>query len=321
MTVQELVNYALQDIGVLDPGETPSATESNHAFALLNDLLSNWSAQAAPIYEITRDTITLTGAASYAVSTRPVKIKSAAILQGANMTYPAEVLDAAGWAAIPDKLAIAPHPRYAYYEDGYPNGRLHLAPVPATGGTVVLYAQKTMGAGGLFDNREGFALTGASSYTVGFSGNFVTERPAKLTSVEVQAVTAATKGLKIVDASDWAAFSDKGTQSLIADVLYYDGSFSAPTVYVAPKPAAGTLELYVYRALTALGSLGATISLPPGYGRAMRATLALELANGYGSPITTALQSNADDARASIFGLNQAVLGSPGAPPIEAPKQ
>lgn len=93
-------------------------------------------------------------------------------------------------------------------------------------------------------------------------------------------------------------------------MLYYDGNVAAPTIYVAPAPAAGTLELYTYEALATLANLSANIAFPDGYERALSAALAVELAPEYGRSLEGAAQK-AEDAETSIFGLNAALFGPP----------
>src|ERR1700692_38773 len=43
ITSQNLINGALQDMGRIAPGETPTVAASNAAFIILNELLSSWS--------------------------------------------------------------------------------------------------------------------------------------------------------------------------------------------------------------------------------------------------------------------------------------
>jgi hypothetical protein len=315
-----LIDRALALIAVIDPGETPSSDERDHALDVLNQIVSNWSAQALPIPQITRETITATGAASYALGTRPMKVKAAAVVSTATVSMPAELVSAEVWNAHIDKVVSAPFARVAYYEDGYPLGRLHLAPKPTTG-TVELFSDKPMRESGMLEIRESFALTGAASYTVGVGGNFATERPAKLKGVSVTAASSISKPLEIVSADKWAAYAEKGEQGNFGDVLFYDAGFPTATIYVAPRPTSGLIELYTLRALAAFSALADTITLPNGYEHALRHELAITLAPEYGAPVSKTLMENAANAKTAVFGLNQATLGHPGNPPLEKPEK
>src|SRR5262245_30892551 len=102
-TVQEFVNSTLRLIGVIASGETPSTDESNDAFATLNQLLSNWSAAAVPVYQVARDVIPLTGAANYTIAVRPVKLKSAHITTTNGVSMPVEIVTSERWSRFKDR--------------------------------------------------------------------------------------------------------------------------------------------------------------------------------------------------------------------------
>ena len=69
-TVQGFIDSVLRLIQVLDAGESASATESNHALEAANQMLSSWSAQGLPVYQLSTETIPLTGASSYTLAPR-----------------------------------------------------------------------------------------------------------------------------------------------------------------------------------------------------------------------------------------------------------
>src|SRR5215218_8238359 len=104
MTFQQLVNGALRSLGVIASGESPSTEESDDALVALNNLIASWTALGTPIYQLIKDTsVTLSGAASYALSTRPVRIQSASVIAANGTTMPLEIVTAEKWAQIPDK--------------------------------------------------------------------------------------------------------------------------------------------------------------------------------------------------------------------------
>lgn len=317
-TVQELVNDVLVDINVLAPGETPTSSESDAAFRALNRILSKLNAEGSYIPSVTRTAVTLTGASSYTLEARPLKIKAASVEATVTESLPVELVDAAGWAQAADKGTTSPHARVAFYEDGYPTGTLHLAPMPTTGGTLEMISAKSMRSG-VAEIQETLSLTGAASYTVGVGGTFATERPVEIKGLAVSASALVSRAAELVDEAKWAAYEAKGETSNFAEVLYYDAAVSSPKVYVAPKPAAGSLILYELRALTAFGSLGATITLPEGYEECLRKLLALDQCVSYGrADLVQVLGPLANEAKIAIGSLNEAVLGAPGAPPLNA---
>jgi hypothetical protein len=202
VTAQQFIDDALVDIGVIAAGETPTTEERDYALRLINQVLDNWSAEALPIYQITRETVVITGAPSYSLATRPVKIKSAQI--------------------------------------------------------------------------TGFGLT---------------------------------TPVKVVMAEEWSAGG--GTQAM--PHLWHDGGYPSGTVYLRPAPTGGSLELQSYRPFSTFATLSTSIAFPPGYELALRRALGLELAHGFGRPITPELAQLANNAKMSIQGLNAAVLGPPSA--------
>jgi hypothetical protein len=321
VTAQELINSSLRAIGVIASGETPSVDESADALVALNDLIESWTAQALPIFQITRSTVALTGAENYTLVTRPVKIKAATVTSTTTQDVPLQITDAAGWSGFQDKAGTADFAKVLWYEHGHPLGQLHLA--PKSNGTLNLISEKPIGAG-VMEVRETLSLTGAASYTVGVGGTLATERPVRVVGASIAAGSTMARDCRIVSAEEWASFPLRGAGGTFAEVLYCDGAYPSSTIRLGPKPASGgTLELYTYEALSTFSSPSESVTLPPGYERALRLALAVELGPEFGVPLTKALLDLATDAKMSIQGLNAAVLGVPGgvnpAPPAPAP--
>jgi hypothetical protein len=210
MTVQQLVNAALRTLGVIASGESPSTEESNDGLTALNGIIESWSALGMPIYQVTRETFSLTGAASYTIgtgqtwnTTRPQRIKSAAVVQS---------------------------------------------------------------------------------------------------SVE--------QSVRVVSAEEWAGIVDQGRTGKFADVLYWDSAYPIGTMYLWPAPTTGgSLLLYSYKPLATFAALTDSVTLPPGYERALRFALAADLASEYGRTLTPESAAAAAESKAAITNLNQIVLG------------
>jgi hypothetical protein len=86
VTVQELVNLALQDIGVLATGESPSSDESDDCFDTLNHIVQSWSIEGLTTYKQQHSTHTLTAgqmayqigpSAAWATAEKPIKVTAA----------------------------------------------------------------------------------------------------------------------------------------------------------------------------------------------------------------------------------------------------
>src|SRR5205085_8249294 len=89
--------------------------------------------------------------------------------------------------------------------------------------------------------------------------------------------------------------------------LYLDNAYPLATASLWPKPTSSStsLELVSLKEISAFAALTDTVSFPPGYERALRFALALDLAPEYGRPITPELIGLAAQAKQSIVSLNK----------------
>jgi hypothetical protein len=207
MTYQELIDRAFAKIGVIRPGQGASTEENSDALDTLKQLIDSWSAQGVPIFEITRTTVTMTGAASYALPARPTKIRAASVVTAAGLQMPA----------------------------------------------------------------------------------------------------------RVIKVEEWATIADKTRTGLFAEVLFCDGGFPEATVYLTPKPGAGTLELQSYFPIDTDIEAADTVAFPPGYERSLIAALAVDLATEYGRTVPPELAAVATEAMQAIANLNGDAIG--GNPP------
>ena len=153
------------------------------------------------------------------------------------------------------------------------------------------------------------SLSGAGSYTIGTGGDINAERPLAIRAAAVETSAGLSAGLEIIDAQAWAAILDKSATGALARQMYYNPSRPLGVIYLWPRPTAGgTLRLHAMHPLPAFTSLGQTIDLPPGYVRALRYGLALELAPEFGRDPAIVL-AQAQAAKAALAELNARVLG------------
>jgi hypothetical protein len=138
-TVLDLLKAAGRKIGVIASGQGFSTEEQADAFTCLNQLVDSWSAAGVPIYQITKTTVTLNGAASYALPDRPTKIQAAAVLTAAGLNKAPEIVTAAGWAGIPDKTRTGLLAEALYCDYNFPTANVFLSPKPGAG-TLELYS-------------------------------------------------------------------------------------------------------------------------------------------------------------------------------------
>lgn len=153
--------------------------------------------------------------------------------------------------------------------------------------------------------REEFTLIpGQQSYTMGPSGNFNTTRPLKIEKALLQDQSSNPKlelPIQILNLDEWASIAVKGTQSSIPTKLMSEGTDPLETVNVWPTPnTANKLVLYTWKPLTSFADLNTNIALPPGYFRALRYNLAVELCPEYGKSASTEIVAGALESKANI---------------------
>lgn len=154
-TTRDLIKGSLRLLGVIAPGESPTADEQSDALNALNEMLSSWSNERLLAYYRVREEFTLTsgqssrtiGTTGNFVTSRPQEIEEATIEdQSASPTaeYGLQILSFSEWAAIIQKDSTADVPTKLYYEPTYPNGTLNLWPVPSAANKIVLYSRKPL---------------------------------------------------------------------------------------------------------------------------------------------------------------------------------
>ena len=131
--------------------------------------------------------------------------------------------------------------------------------------------------------REQFTLTpGLNPHTIGPAGNLATDVP-----LNIEAATVTVGGVDYpiipVDYDDYAVIKLKTLSNVYPEYLYFDKSNPVlGQIYLYPVPStASTFNLYSRKALTQFSSLTDDIILPPGYERALKYCLAVDIAPEY----------------------------------------
>lgn len=141
-------------------------------------------------------------------------------------------------------------------------------------------------------------VTAASqaSYVIGAGEEWDGARPTAIAEAYVT-IDGYDYGLRVLTDSEYASEPNKTLESSVPESIYYDPAYPDGRVYVVPVPdTALTITLVHDEAFTALASVSTSLSFPPGYERALRYALAVELAPEFGkkpSPIviSTAAES------------------------------
>lgn len=152
--------------------------------------------------------------------------------------------------------------------------------------------------------REEFTLVASTqSYSIGSGATFDTVRPEFIKGAGIKESGNDSEFMMgvIQEIEEWQRISDKETTSNIPNMLWYSPTYPNGTVNVWPIPdAANTLVLYSEKPVTTFALSTTDFSFPPGWFRALRKNLAVELAPEYGRDVTVSLQKAAEDSYAAI---------------------
>jgi hypothetical protein len=157
--------------------------------------------------------------------------------------------------------------------------------------------------------RDTYTLVpGQQAYTIGPGGQFAAPRPAKIENASILVLdnpsAPVERGLRLLDAEQWAQIPVKSIASTIPTDLYNDRAAPVATLSLFPIPStANQLILSVYRALSAV-LLTDTVTFPPGYADAVRYGLACRLAPEWNLLIRPDVAAYAVEARAAIQLVN-----------------
>ena len=170
-TARELIEMALETLGVLDPHRSATSVQAQRGLRRLNNMVESWNASGRMIYTHERVSFVLTashnphtvgksingsGAGDFDI-VRPLKIDSASILRsGDENEYPVTPLSKEQYQDIPLKSTQSDYPAYLWYEKTFPLGNIHLYPQPQSALTIILYVWRQIDSGMALTDR--FAL-------------------------------------------------------------------------------------------------------------------------------------------------------------------
>lgn len=131
MTGQNIINAAMVRANIADAGVAPSGSESAAALITLNAMLGSWSASGVAVPKLTKASVAMTGAPSYALVTRPLKILSASCVH-ANVHQDVEICSADRWTKIEDKSRAGKFARHLLSDAGHPTTTIYVTPLAST---------------------------------------------------------------------------------------------------------------------------------------------------------------------------------------------
>lgn len=149
-------------------------------------------------------------------------------------------------------------------------------------------------------------VAGQAAYTLGPTGNWNGFRPLAIESAYVK-FQGIDYPLQLVDDDTYNSISLKTQGSPIPLWVWFNPSFPLASVVLWPVPADNsvTITMTCNLQFSQLANTAASISLPPGYTKAMRYALALELAPEYGITLRPEVIQLAQDAKADVKRINK----------------
>jgi hypothetical protein len=147
--------------------------------------------------------------------------------------------------------------------------------------------------------REEFTLApSTSAYTWGASGTFNSSRPIEVISAMLE-TGSQEMPLKILTTKEYAEIILKDLSG-VPEAVYFDGAYPLLGVSLYPVPSAADRAVFYSLKPFSTLTLSTELSYPPGYEKAIRYNLALDLAPEYGRQPDALIMQQAMDAKAEI---------------------
>lgn len=158
-------------------------------------------------------------------------------------------------------------------------------------------------------NRTVFPLiVGQQQYTLGVGGDFNMTRPAGIEDMSVlltQNTPIIELPLQIDQDEDWQRVTVKSVVSSFPLECYPDGDFPLNNLYFWPIPMAPcSVVLYTWKRIEPNVTLSSLINYPPGFERAFKFNLAIDIAPEYGLEAPPTVQKIAMNSKRRIKNLN-----------------
>lgn len=142
------------------------------------------------------------------------------------------------------------------------------------------------------------------SYTIGAAGDIVATRPVKIESAFCRAGDV-DYPVRVIDKARYDAIPDKTTTSDIPQFLYYDAAVTTGNINVWPVPSTGNvLHVTMWTVLSTLAAVGTTVTLPPGYERALAYNLAIDIAPEYEKTVSQEVAKVAKESLTALKKIN-----------------
>jgi hypothetical protein len=134
ITGQQAVNITLTQLAILQPGETPNASESGDALIVINNIIDSWAIQRLMNVGMSQTSVSLVnGTQSYTLSPVPPAIVACTFVDSNGATFPVKQLNAEEWDQIVDRNITANIVKGFFFDR---ISALWLTPVPKSGDVI-----------------------------------------------------------------------------------------------------------------------------------------------------------------------------------------
>ncbi len=159
--------------------------------------------------------------------------------------------------------------------------------------------------------REQFVINTTNPQTIGPTGLLSTARPTKILQAQFAAAgNNVDFNVEVVGYDDYEAIRLKSLQAVYPQYLYCDYAFPNASIYLYPISTGGTLTLSSEKPLSEFSAISQYIELPPGYSRALKYNLAVDIAPEYQLAAGNDVIGIAKEAKAIIKTRNKRNLTS-----------
>ena len=140
----------------------------------------------------------------------------------------------------------------------------------------------------------------------GVAGDIAIPRPVNIQEASIISGDDATEyPIDPISKERYQEITTKGTVSDISTQLWYEREWPLGKIHLFPVPSSATkLVLYIWHPLASGLALDTKLSLPPGYMRALRYNLGVEMASDLGAHVTPIVDRIARESKATVARAN-----------------
>lgn len=148
-------------------------------------------------------------------------------------------------------------------------------------------------------------VPGKQSYSLGPAADWTMERPTELDQISYLYTTNGSPvinmNVPLLNLDQWNQILVPSTTSTIPQWAYLDDALPARNLMFYPVPnIVNSVNLFLWKQVDGFPDINQTIALPPGYQRALRYNLAIEMAPEYGKEISQAVAAVATESKNAV---------------------